>query len=121
MNETTDEILIRDLAVSCVIGVNSWERSSAQRLLISLVLHTHTAPAAQSDSLAHTVDYAAVCEMAGRIARQGRFRLIETLAEELAREILTLPGVTRVGVEIHKPGAVREAASVGVKIVRPAR
>lgn len=115
-----DEILINQLAVSCIIGVNDWERRSAQQLLISITLHTSVNPAATTDSLENTVDYATACELVQQIACKGRFRLIETLAEQLAQALLAQNPVERVDVEVLKPGAIRNAQSVGVRIRRPA-
>jgi len=113
-----DEILINQLAVSCIIGVHDWERRSAQQLLISITLSTSVQSAAATDSLENTVDYVAACELVQQIACDGRFRLIETLAETLAQALLALNHVDSVGVEVLKPGAIRNARSVGVRIHR---
>jgi len=114
-----DEILIQQLALKCIIGVHNWERSSAQKLLVSLRISSSTSQAAAQDRLSATVDYAAVCRLAEQIARDGNFRLVETLAEAIAAAILQLQGVRRVSVKIMKPAAVRNTAAVGVSIVRP--
>ena len=47
------------------------------------------------------------------------FELIETLAERLAALILAEFPVARVRLQLAKPRALRGAASVAVRIVRP--
>ena len=46
------------------------------------------------------------------------FGLVETLAERCAAVILEEFGVRKVSLKLSKPGAVRGARAVGVRIVR---
>lgn len=112
-------ILVDELTVSCIIGVHSWERACRQRLNISLEITTNVRNAATADDLSTTVDYVGVCELSARIAREGRFKLIETLAASIAEAVLSMNAVVSVAVTIRKPGAIRQAAAVGVSLTRP--
>lgn len=97
-----DSILIDDLEVFFRIGVPDDERARPQRLLISVELFLDTSGAARTDDLSMTVDYFA---LAGRIRALGgdrEWKLIETLAAEVAELVLTQPKVCRVAVEISK-------------------
>ena len=113
-------VLIEDLVVSCVIGVHAWERQIQQRLTVTLEVETDFTAAAEGDNLARTVDYAALAELTAGIARDGRFKLLETLGERIADAVLGEPGVSGVVVTIRKPAAVPSAAAVGVRLRRPA-
>ena len=111
-------LFIRDLPVECVIGVHPHERNSRQRLLISIELHTSFREAAAADELAHALDYVALAETIERIATDGRFRLIETLAERIA-DALFDPRMHHLEVEVRKPAALPRTPHVGVRACRP--
>lgn len=114
-----DAVLIQDLEVRCVIGVHGWERRVHQRLLLDLELTVDVAGAAREDDLARTIDYAAVCSQVSQLAKASAFRLIETLAVRSAELLLETTAASRVTVTVHKPGAVRQAGRVGVRVTRP--
>ncbi|MGE0626026.1 MAG: dihydroneopterin aldolase [Pseudomonadales bacterium] len=111
-------LFIRDLPVECVIGVHPHERNSRQRLLISIELRTSFRDAAATDDLAHALDYVALAETIERIATDGRFRLIEALAERIA-DALFDPRMQRLEVEVRKPAALPRTPHVGVRTCRP--
>jgi dihydroneopterin aldolase len=115
---STDAIFVRELAVNCVIGVHAWERASRQPLLISVTLQSNIQRAAATDDIRATTDYAGVAEGVTRIAVEGRFHLVETLAERIAGWILATFDTSRVCVEVQKPAALAQARSVGVSITR---
>ena len=116
---TLDTIFISNLEVRCVIGVRDWERAVTQQLLVDVALSVDVSDAAASDQLAHTIDYSAVCARVAEIARTGRFQLIEALAAHTAQALLDETPASQVTVTVHKPGAVPQAGSVGVRITRP--
>jgi len=113
-----DSIVIRDLLVRGVIGINDWERKVRQDILVNLVVWTDLRPAGESDDIEDTVDYKALAKRV--IAHvEGAARLtVEALASDVARMCLEQPGAERVKVRIEKPGALRFAESVGVEIER---
>ena len=50
-----DKVIIKDLLVRGIIGINDWERKRAQDILINIVLFTDTHRAAETDSIADCV------------------------------------------------------------------
>ena len=117
----SDRVLLRGLALYSVIGVYAWEREVRQRLLLDLDMACSTAAAAASDDVGDALDYAAVAHRVRDFAAQAQCRLIEKLAEELAQFILREFAVSRVRLQLRKPGAVIEAEDVGVMIERERR
>jgi dihydroneopterin aldolase len=105
------------LPVACIIGIHAAERGSRQQLLISVELATDFTRAAASDKLADTLDYTAIAARIEHCAGSGRFKLIETLAEQLADELLT-ESVSRIQIDIEKPAALATTRQVGIRIVR---
>jgi len=97
-----DQIIIKDLEVFYRVGVPDEERAKPQQLLLTIELeHDFTQPAAKDD-LKATIDYD---HLARRLAQFGEgrdWKLIETLAVELADMILRQYKPARVTVEIKK-------------------
>jgi dihydroneopterin aldolase len=114
-----DAISIAEIEVKCCIGVPDEERSAPQSLLISLELEADFSAAAQADDLMKTIDYHAVWVCVKRICSEKECRLIETLAEEIAGEILMKFSPETVRVEIRK-FILPETRHVAVRIERRA-
>jgi D-erythro-7,8-dihydroneopterin triphosphate epimerase len=113
----SDRIIIKDLLLRAIIGVNDEERVNRQDVLINLVLETDTRAAARSDDIADTVNYRTLTKQVIELVENSRFLLVEKLAEEVARLCLADPRIERARVRVEKPTALRFAGSVGVSIV----
>jgi len=113
-----DRILISDLAVRCIIGVNEEERREKQDVVINLAIYSNLRKAGQSDRFEDTVDYRAIKKRIVSMAENSRYYLVEAMAEAIAEICLDHPAVTKVQVRVDKPGALRFARSVGVEITR---
>jgi dihydroneopterin aldolase len=113
-----DRIVIRELRIQCIVGVLPAERVTSQEVLVSLEVGTDVARAARSGKLDHTIDYAALAEQARALVVAGRYRLLETMAEDLARCALQSELAAEVRVTIRKPAAIAGARDAGVEIVR---
>ena len=113
-----DRIFIRDVLARGILGVNDDERRERQDVLVNLELWVDTRAAAASDDLRESVNYRAVCKRVVAHVETAQPLLVERLASELARLVLTEFPVGRVRVRVEKPGALRYARSVGVEIER---
>jgi len=116
----SDSIVIKDLLVRGIIGVNDWEREVEQDILVNLTLTADLSRAGQTDDLTETVNYRTVAKkIIAHVEGTQRFTL-EALAADIAAICLAEPGVQRARVRVEKPGALRFARSVGVEIEREA-
>jgi len=115
-----DRILIRDLLVRGIVGINPEERRAKQDVVINLELTVDTRAAAKSDDIAHAVNYRSVCKRIIEHVEGSAPLLVERLAGDIARIVLQEFAVERVRVRVEKPGALRFARSVGVEIERAA-
>lgn len=115
----TDRILVQGLEFETIIGILPDERETPQPLRIDLVLEVDSIrEAVDSERIDRTVDYAAVSRRVTEIAREGRFQLVETLAEHCCRALLDEFPIRRLTLRAMKPHALAEAAGVGVEITR---
>jgi len=86
-------------------GVLPEERRDGQRFVVDLVLALDTRPAAWSDDLSRTVDYASLTQRVHDAVASEPVNLIETLAERVAGLVLDVEPVRWVRVTVHKPEA----------------
>lgn len=99
---TDDRIHIEQLEIHANVGVPDAERAVKQRLLVNLTLTPRNEFRQLNDALERTVDYAAVCEAVKEFVGDRSFKLIETLADELASLVGDRFGVAGVEVEVRK-------------------
>lgn len=116
-----DIIFIRELRVQTLIGVYPKERERRQTLLLDLELGADIRPAAASDRLDDTLDYAAVARRIEEFAAASAFQLVEALGERIAELLRREFGVPWLRLTLRKPGAVAAARDVGVLIERGSR
>jgi len=113
-----DTILIKDLLLRCIIGVNESERKEKQDVVINLVLWADLVKGAETDDIGQTVDYKQITKEIIRLVDKSEYYLIETLAENIAQTCLQHKQIEKVKVTVEKPGALRFARSVGVEVFR---
>jgi FolB domain-containing protein len=113
-----DKIIIADLRLRGIVGVNPEERTQAQDISLWITLHTDLRAAGSSDDLAETVDYSALEREIRALVEGSRFLLVERLAHETARLCLRHPGVERAVVRLEKPRALPFARAAVVEIER---
>jgi len=113
-----DKVIIKNLLVRGIIGVNDWERKRPQDILINITLFTDTRRAAKTDDINDCVNYSTVSKKVQAHAETAERLTVEALANDLAEICLEDKGVQKVVIRIEKPGAVRFAESVGVEIER---
>lgn len=113
-----DCVFIEALEIEALIGIYDWERRVRQPLVFDIeMLFDNRVPAA-TDAITDTLDYKAVSVRVVEFVSQSGYGLVETLAEHVATLILDEFPVRRLRLKLSKPGAVRGARSVGVRIER---
>lgn len=113
-----DIVYIRDLKIPTVIGIYDWEREIRQTVSLDLEMATDIRKAAESDSIADTLDYKAVSKRLISFIEGSEFQLVETMAEQCAEIVRSEFNVPWLRLRLSKPGAVRGAQDVGVIIER---
>ncbi len=115
-----DKIFLKRLEADCVIGIFKRERVKRQKVWIDLELACDARDAARKDLILSGVNYKKIAKSLLKWTKRSRFHLIESLAEYLAKKLLTHFPLRKVTLTVSKPGAVRFAENVGVKITREA-
>ena len=116
-----DEIRIDNLEVYAYHGVFPEENEKGQPFFINAVLYTNTRNAGQSDCLKQSTHYGEVCHFITEWMQTNTYKLIESVAENVAREVLhAFPLIASMVLEVRKPEAPigLPFQSVSVKINR---
>jgi dihydroneopterin aldolase/2-amino-4-hydroxy-6-hydroxymethyldihydropteridine diphosphokinase len=106
MVKIMDKIRIEDLEVYAYHGVFPEENKLGQKFVISASLYVDAGKAAKQDDLNQSVNYGEVCSFIKRWMETHTVKLIETVADIMAREILlAFPLIQRIELEVKKPNA----------------
>jgi len=116
-----DIVFIEDLRIDAVIGIYDWERRVRQTLAFDIEMAFDNRVPAAGDDITLTLNYKDVSKRLIDYVGASSFGLVETLAERCAAIIREEFGVSWVRLKLSKPGAVRGAKAVGVRIERGTR
>ena len=113
-----DKIVIKDLHLRGILGINDWEREKPQDILINVTVFADVRAAGESDSIDDAFNYRTLTKALIAYVEASNHYLVEALATRLARIAIVEMGAERVVIRVEKPGALRFAESVGVEIDR---
>ena len=116
-----DQIIIKNLETYGYHGVFAKENRDGQSFVFNVVLYVDASKAAKEDNLELSTDYGKVSHFINTWMEKNVCKLIETVAETLAKEILNrFPNVQAIDLEVKKPEAPIGLPfdSVSVKIHR---
>lgn len=97
-----DRITIKDAGFFCNIGVSSKERGRKQKIFVDAEMFFDTRKAAKTDDIKNTINYSSAYDLMKSIAEKKEYKLIETLANGIAKGILNKFNVKKVNVEVRK-------------------
>ena len=100
--QPTDRIHIEGLEVWARVGVPEEERGTRQRLEFNITIWPIELMTTLQDDLTRTIDYAAVATETKQFVEARSDRLIETLAETVANQLLAMFPISKVTVELRK-------------------
>ena len=113
----SQHILIRDLTLSCSIGVSEEERARRQRLRINIDLLVDYPPPSR-DNISEVVDYGKLAKAVRNHCLDTTFRLLETLAEELSDVCFGFTSVVVTRIRIEKLDRYADIGGIGIEIAR---
>ena len=113
-----DKVFLHDLRVEAVIGIWEWERRIRQTVSVDLEMAADVRRAAAADDIDAALDYKRIAKAIIHTIETSEFKLVETLAETLARLVVTDFGVPWVRLSVAKPGAIEGSRNVGVVVER---
>lgn len=97
-----DKLIITDLEFHGHCGITKVEREVGQRLSLDLELYCELQKSSAADRLRGLPDYSQVASVVLDIGRKERFRLLESLAEHIARMLMKQFSVEGVVLRVKK-------------------
>jgi len=113
----TDRIELRGLEVRGNHGVFDHERRDGQDFIVDITVWIDLVDAATSDDLSDTYDYGVLAQRAADIIGGPARNLIETVAAEIADDVMADQRVHAVEVVVHKPQAPIPLTFADVSVV----
>lgn len=111
-------VFVRDLEITCVIGVHAHEKRGPQRVRINVDLGVFEGSTEHQDRLENVVCYEDIVTRIRAIVADGHINLVETLAERIAEICLQHPLAHSARVRVEKLDVFKDAHSAGVEIER---
>ena len=103
-----DKIKIKNLEVFAHHGVLNEENILGQKFIISVTMYINIQKAGKSDELQYSINYAEAAQFITEYMQKNTHRLLETVAENLSKELL-----------VHFTGKQVELKQVKLKIKKP--
>ena len=114
-----DVILLQGIQVPAALGVTAAERRSRRPVLLDLEVEGDLRRAGRSDRIGDTLHYKRIFEVVEDVASNHEHRLVEALADRIARAVLGKFDAEAVTVSVRKPTPIAGVLQyAGVRIRR---
>ena len=113
-----DIVFIENFVGQTIIGIDSSELHVPQPVRMNLAIGVPGIRACSTDRIEDTINYAAVRSALHALFASHGVRLLEALAETVARMLITEFGAHWVRVSLAKPAKFDDVSAVGVQIER---
>jgi len=108
-------IRIENLRLRTIVGINDWERSNKQDVIINVELELDGRTATGRDAIEETLDYKSLTKGIIEAVEASNFYLLEKLCEHILELAMVDSRVEAARVRVDKPMALRFADSVSVE------
>ena len=114
-----DVILLQGIQVPAALGVTAAERRSRRPVLLDLEVEGDLRSAGRSDRIGDTLHYKRIFEVVEDVAGNHEHKLVEALADRIARAVLGKFDAEAVTVSVRKPTPIAGVLQyAGVRIHR---
>lgn len=100
-----DKIILKGIEIFAYHGAFPEENFLGQRFTVNIEMEKDIRQACINDTLEDTVHYGLVHDDIVNLVKNNKFKLLEKLAEEIAKLIVTKYKLERITVNIEKPNA----------------
>lgn len=107
---------IKNLKLQTILGVHLWEEKINREIIINVEIESDFVKSLQSDDINDTIDYDLITTKIKNLIASKRFKLVETMAQNIMDEIMQDLRVKRCKIEIDKVGAIEAVESFSVTI-----
>lgn len=112
-----DKIFVKNLVMSCKVGVTKEERLKKQNIIFDIEVFCDLSKAGASDDLSKSISYTNIQEKVTDFVTKGEFKLLEGLAEGVASLFLENSLASKVVIAVKKEKYAIEPI-MGIEISR---
>ncbi|MCL1816810.1 MAG: dihydroneopterin aldolase [Clostridiales bacterium] len=112
-----DKICLNGLRFYACHGVYTEEKKRKQLFTANIVLYIDSRLASATDDIENSVDYGQVYMQVKNVIEENSFNLLETLAENIATQLLKNKLVQKVCVEVEKNHALFEGQFFNAAVI----
>ncbi len=109
-------ICIKNCRVSGILGVYEEERQTERDIVVNARLEYNAQSAIRTDALEDALDYKLIRDGIQKVVAETKFKLLETLADRIVKELTSDTRILKLELEIDKPRALRLTDSVSAII-----
>ena len=114
-----DVILLEGIQVPAALGVTAAERRVRRPVTLDLEVARDLRAAGRTDSIRQTIHYKRIFEIVEDVAANQEHKLVEALADRIARAVLSKFDADAVTVTVRKPTPIAGVLQyAGVRIIR---
>ena len=100
----TAKLELTSISILCIIGDLPEEREKEQEIFVDISAIFPAEEVVNSDSLDNGIDYVDLIQICREIAKNGKYRLIETLAHQIMLQLPnSFPSITSLVIKVKKP------------------
>ncbi|WP_282607670.1 dihydroneopterin aldolase [Pelagibius sp. Alg239-R121] len=114
---TSQRIVVRDMTLTCWIGLTDEERARSQRLRLNLEIEIQPS-APDDDEISEVVHYGHLVTRIRRTCLDSNVRLLETLADQVIEACFFDERVSATRVRIEKLDRYPDVGGIGIEIER---
>lgn len=111
-------LFIKKLEIMTFIGIYDWEKNKKQKIILDIKIKLNTRNYFIKKDIKEYIDYDKISKIVTFYIKNNSFELIEELAEKVASILLNNCNTSQVYIKVTKPGAIKNAKSVGICIKR---
>jgi dihydroneopterin aldolase len=98
-----DAIRLKNMTFYAHHGFYEAERELGQKFEVDIEINCRLDQISREDDLRQTIDYRQIYSVAKEIFENYKFKLIETVAQKIADQLLDLPYIADVTIRVRKP------------------
>ncbi len=115
----TDRILLEGIEIPAALGVSAAERKMRRPVTLDIEVERDLRRAGQSDRIGDTLHYGRIFDVVEDVAANREHKLVEALAERIARAVLAAFEADAIEVTVRKPKPIAGVLQhAGVRIYR---
>ena len=117
-NSVKRTVFIKDLIIQEIIGIHKHEKIKKQKIKFNIVIDVDQDTLPAEDDIKSIIDYEKIINKLENLANKKKYNFIESLVEDSFKEIFEDKRINSVTIKIEKPGAIKNAKSVGVEVFK---